>query len=513
MAEAIFTELGKQAIAGGSAVGSELRDDPAFDKLESELSKLASPVHSASIDWKLIIELSSILLSQKGKDLLVACYLVGALFETKRLEGLADGLGVVADMLETYWETLFPTLKRMRGRRNALQWLIDRIQQRSLDAEWTDPAAQKQALLDLLLSNLSRIDAVLREKDDDAPSVRSIQNFVKSIPAIAPASQVNTESTNSVPAEKSGLSGDIGKLESSSDVERALEHHFLGLGRAAEWLLANDSTSATAFRLSRIAAWSSVESLPPAQDGQTKIPPPISQLVDALERLETTQSDVEVVQFVQTQINNYPFWLDLNLAAVNALTRLGDKFNTARKEVCRETKSFTGRLQGIELLTFAGGMPFCNSSTTRWLSTLAGPIGGDAITERAKSTKSADAVAIAISNAKAMAAKDDLLGAANCLQQQLQQTTSARDQLLLRIQLCELMLQYRPNASLLPFVKPMLDIVQKHELSTWDPEISLDAFKVAYNVFSQDEQNRSAADAVLEKMIALDAGIAVKILM
>lgn len=72
-----ISELGKLPIEGESPVGAEVRGEPAFDLLEVELSKLSSPVHSASIDWNRITQLSVELLSTKGKDLMVACYLTG----------------------------------------------------------------------------------------------------------------------------------------------------------------------------------------------------------------------------------------------------------------------------------------------------------------------------------------------------------------------------------------------------------------------------------------------------
>ena len=123
--------LGQQPIDGALPAGNDVRDDPLYEAVEAEIAKLSSPVHSASIQWEVVTQLCTELLATKGKDLMVACYLTGGLYETRSLRGLAEGLTVVADMLQTYWDTLYPPIKRIRGRRNAVQWLMDRLQQRA----------------------------------------------------------------------------------------------------------------------------------------------------------------------------------------------------------------------------------------------------------------------------------------------------------------------------------------------------------------------------------------------
>ena len=75
--------------------------------------------------------MSTSLLTAKGKDILVACYLAGGLLQTRGLPGLHDGARILADLLETYWDQLYPPLARLRARRNAVQWLIDRIRAHS----------------------------------------------------------------------------------------------------------------------------------------------------------------------------------------------------------------------------------------------------------------------------------------------------------------------------------------------------------------------------------------------
>ncbi|SFU61263.1 type VI secretion system protein VasJ [Polaromonas sp. YR568] len=513
----LISELGKQPIPGADPVGSEVREEPAFELLEAELAKLSSAVNSPTMDWNKVTQLAAELLGTKGKDLLVACYLTAGLLETRGLYGLADGLKVVGDLVQTYWDTLYPPLKRMRGRRNALQWLIDRVQQRATETDWASLPPQEGDLVAQLNDRVRAIDAVVADKDSEAPSVRTLLSLINSLTVaeviVAPP---EPEPGAAAPAPAAGATGEAAPppatllLDSASNVERALEDACSRMGSLAEWFLANDSSNPLSYRLNRTAAWSTLEALPPADAGQTRLPPPISQVTDALVRLKDSQADAELVQFAEAQLAVFPFWLDLNAICAAALGRMGSGFASARQEVCNETSRLLARLPGLEQLSFAGGMPFADGDTQDWLATLG--IGSFTGSGRpAASGRERDEVTAAIRNARSLAANDDLASAAACLQDQLALHPSAREQLLLQIRLCELLLEHRPGAMLKAFAQTVVESIDRHELTVWDPAMALDGLKVAYGVMTRDEEDRSKADALLARIVGLDAGMAVKL--
>jgi len=513
----LISELGTQPIPGAQPVGNEVREEPAFELLEAELAKLSSAVNSPNMDWNKVTQLSAELLGTKGKDLLVACYLTAGLLETRGLYGLADGLKVVGDLVQTYWDTLYPPLKRMRGRRNALQWLIDRVQQRATETDWASLPPQEGELVAQLNERVRAIDAVVADKDSEAPSVRTLLSLIGTLTVAEvklpdpepPAAAAAAPSAPGVPGEAPPPPATL-LLDSASNVERALEDACSRMGSLAEWFLANDSSNPLSYRLNRTAAWSTLEALPPADAGQTRIPPPISQVSDALVRLKDSQSDAELVQFAEAQLAAFPFWLDLNAICAAALGRMGSGFASARQEVCNETSRLLARLPGLEQLSFAGGTPFADSDTQDWLATLGvGSFTGSG--RPAPSGRERDEVTAAIRNARSLAANDDLASAAACLQDQLALHPSAREQLLLQIRLCELLLQHRPGAALKAFAQAVVESIDRHELTVWDPAMALDGLQVAYGVMTRDEEDRSAADALLARIVTLDAGMAVKL--
>lgn len=65
-------------------------------------------------NWRKVGEQASELLG-KTKDLRVAAWLTRAELATRGLPGLADGLKLIATLLETFWDSLYPMLDRDEG--------------------------------------------------------------------------------------------------------------------------------------------------------------------------------------------------------------------------------------------------------------------------------------------------------------------------------------------------------------------------------------------------------------
>lgn len=505
----IISELGKQPIEGPLPAGNEVRNEPAFDRLEAEITKLSSPINSTSVDWALVTQVSVELLSTTGKDLMVACYLAGGLLETRSLSGLSEGLRIIADMLETYWETLYPPLKRIRGRRNALQWLIDRVQQRSGEISWTSLPPQDAALLAQMQTNLETIDAVLADKDTEAPSTRSLQTLVRALPVKEEVQATKLVQTSVM--AKTAHNGPPPALapESEEQADSALEEVFAKIVPIAEWLLDADLSNPLPYRLGRITAWTTINSLPLNNAGQTQISAPISQLVDALDRLKTSQVDEDLVHFSEAQLLAFPFWLDLNYICAEALGRMGSNFEAASREVSSKTALLVARLPDVQNLAFIGGMPFADGNTIAWLADLTS-IKGNGDSRDAIKQGEESAIVAALGNARALAASDDVTGAVKCLQQQLDIASSPRDKLFLHIRLCELLLQQRPGAALDGFAHLLVDTIDRHQLAEWDAELTLDGLQIAYKVMTRNDDGKVAAVDLLKRIVSLNPIIAVK---
>lgn len=522
-----YSTLGKQPISEAQPAGSDVRGEDNFDLLQNEIAKMSNPTTSGTLDWQQVVTLAAGLLGGKGKDILVGCYLTGGLLQTRGLPGLLDGLQVLSDMLETYWDTMYPPLARLRARRNALDWLLDRIRMHGEENDWSALPQQEIELVEGLRSRLQAIDAVLSEKDSEASSMRPALSQVgtipvKEVPVEAPAASESASSgaspSSAVATSNSGTASmaagpalSSAPPESTEGAEQAVGEALERLAALAAWYNETDLSKAQAYGLNRIAAWAGVDTLPPVRGAHTMLPAPVPQVADALRNLVRLQSNEDIVRFAEAQLPNFPFWLDLNCAAAQALERLGENYDAARREVSGHTALLLTRLPGVEQLAFNGGMPFADADTQQWLQGLAISGGGDAGGSAAKPAGKRDDVQAVFARASALAAENDLAGAAGWLQKAIDQNVAPAAKLQLRIHLCELLFTERPGANLDAFAHAIVADVDRFQLTTWDPPLALNGLQAAYNILARNDDDKPGADALLARIASLDAATAVKL--
>lgn len=522
-----ISQLGKQPIRDTEPCGIDVRDAPDFERLQAEIGKLSNPAATGTVDWPHIERLSTTLLETVGKDVLVASYLAHALLNTRGLPGLADGLRILADLLQTWWEQLHPPLRRLRARRNAIEWLLERTRAHADEHDWSVQPPLPAATIGVLRAALDTIDAVLSEKDGDAPSLRPLKNLVDTIPVEPDPTPVETAPEPATPtppdfdraspaAPIAGMpptlapppafagTGAPATPDSTESAARALEATLDHLANLAAWYGEAEPADALGFRLRRIAAWAAIEHAPPAADGQTALPGPIAPIRDAFQQLLTRQADQDIVNFAETQLRQWPLWLDLNAASAAALGRLGDAWSAAHREVCDQARALMNRLPGIAQLRFAGGMPFASADTLQWLETLAGTAGASDAALR-------DPLQPVLARARALAASDDLVGAARCVQQALEQQSGAGARVRLRAALCDILLAHRPGAKIDAFARAVVAEIERYDVAAWDPPLAADALRAAYAILSRDDANASEADALLARIAPLDAAAAVRL--
>ncbi|MCK5943221.1 MAG: type VI secretion system ImpA family N-terminal domain-containing protein, partial [Planctomycetes bacterium] len=146
--------LGTEAISEANPAGESVRYEPEFDQLGTEIEKLSS-VEQTPVDWRLVNELASGLLKSKGKDLLVGSYLACGLLEKHGYVGLAAGIDLLNGLVDNFWDGLFPELRRLRARINALEWLGGRLE-KVLEAR-PDPADGDRDALQACIAGLSKL--------------------------------------------------------------------------------------------------------------------------------------------------------------------------------------------------------------------------------------------------------------------------------------------------------------------------------------------------------------------
>ena len=509
--------LGKEGIDEKSPTGINIRYEPEFDELQAEIDKLSSPTSSGSFDWKKVIKISTEILAGKSKDLLVASYLAVALIHTKKIDGLSIGLQIYGDLLEFFWDDLFPPKKRLRGRIGAIEWWLEKS---TAVLEQLQPDPLPPGKIEELKEASARVDRLLNDYLDEPPSVRGIERFLDMIPGTAEKA-VETE------APKKAEQGDSGtraqprpqkerppsepeSIASDEDAQKVFRAGLQNIRKAALHLRDSDIGNPAPYRWTRFAAWASVASSPPASDGKTMIPPPAPQILADLNSLREAANWEGLVKLAETTLLQSIFWLDLNRFTWEGLTNMGDQYQEAQNAVNQETGLLLHRFPELPQLSFSDGMPLADNDTRQWIASIGlGSNGGD---EPAGSISSAgsdgknEAQEQAIQEAMALARKKKAPGAIQILQQGLQNSVSPREKLRWRMALSEVLIRTKKTGLVVPHLEDILDILDTYRLEEWDSTLAVKALKTVYAGFEADtsESSKQQANKILFRISRLD---------
>jgi type VI secretion system protein VasJ len=467
-------------------------------------------------------------LAGKSKDILVASYFAVSQIHQNQLDGLGVGITVYHDIIETYWEDLYPKKKRMKGRINAIEWWIGRTETALAQVK---PVSMSSETKDGILENLEKIQTMLDNKLPEAPLVRPIlralDNFKavskeEPVPEAPPPQEKIPEPVTSAPAAAPVASPQPEAVEmaSEADAQKIAASGFKIIGRAASYLINNHSVSPLGYRYARMSVWSSIEDLPMAADGnKTIIPPPDLQFVNILKDLKAKGNFKNLLEAAESKVVELIFWLDLNRYAAEALTGLGDQYEKAKDAVCMETAFFLNRLSGLDGLAFADGTPFADNETKEWIR----EIGFSDVTEMAapvtpispsgEDGQGKNVLAEEIANAHMLAKTKKLKEAVELLSDNLKKSVSDKEKLLWRIGLSQVLIGSKKADMTLPHLEHILSDIEDYKLEKWDPDIALNGYKTVLAALKtqKDDDAKSKAKDILGKIAKLDAVEAFKI--
>jgi type VI secretion system ImpA/VasJ family protein len=178
-------------ISDENPCGENARYEPAYEELLNEIGKLEA-VDAGEPDWNGVFTKAAGLLEKKTKDMTVVGSLAVALLKKERFKGLASGLLAYLWLVQSFWEKLFPSWQRMRGRSNAYSWMTAQLQA-TLQTLEPKPAEHEDLLV--CKQHFEALDAYLREKFAELhPRVADLKRLLdyfieqtKAVQAAAPA--------------------------------------------------------------------------------------------------------------------------------------------------------------------------------------------------------------------------------------------------------------------------------------------------------------------------------------
>jgi type VI secretion system protein VasJ len=382
--EAITKPVSADAPAGAAA-----RYEPEYEELKAEIEKLGTG-GSAAVDWSRVNSLATTILESKSKDLVVATYFALALFQRDGYTGLANGIQAIQALCSTFWDDMFPPLKRKRARVSAIDWLTERA---TADAKGREPKADEKEQVEACIGRLNDLDTVLDEKfGEDAPAVGDLRGTLKEwlgrmasatptpsqTATPSPASGATAAAPTASPAAPSGADIDLSTPEG---VGRALRQTLTTLRTIANRIRAEDALSPVPYRLTRVAAWLPMAKAPPETGGETRIPGPdnVEATLQRFEELATAEEWAKLLEQAEDRFIRSPAWLDMQRFVHAALVGSGRAGERAADAVRSELAFHLRRHPGLPNLRFAGGEPFADDETHSWIAreVLAGEGGGE----------------------------------------------------------------------------------------------------------------------------------------
>ncbi len=508
-------ELGKTPVTENQPAGEDVRFEANYEALSDEIEKLSSPTASGAVDWPRVIELCETILSGQSKDLLVACYLCTALTRTQGWEGLETGVHVLRDLVETFWDTLYPVKKRVKGRINALAWWEEKTR---AEVAGLPPGAWPKDRRDGLLGDLDALDRFLGDNLDGAPMLQRLMHAVdgalsEASEAQTPAEAAPPETPPPEPAERKSTAPPPPPQPSpqpaaaspnagDEDPETLLESGLGLVARASDLLAARDPMDPRVLRLNRIAAWMSVETLPPDDKGTTRLPPPDEQVASALERLHANGGWQDLLASAESHVPQFLFWLDLSRYSAEALDHL--QRPEAREAVEAETRLYAMRLPGVERLRFTDGRPFADEETRDWLSSLKQGPGADEAPAPAGGSLEAK-VAEAVNRSRDLVKENKIGEALESLLEGRNTAGAARERFLWQLGLCRLLLQARQETLIGAHVKAALAALDEFKVEQWEPALAVEALVLALKgLRGEGEEQETAREGLIRRIALLD---------
>jgi type VI secretion system protein VasJ len=526
--------LGVSPINPENPAGEDVRYQPIFEGLQSEIDKLSSPSAAAvSVDWGKVADLASEILSDKSKDLLVAAYFCVSQITLGGVEGLELGLRVYADLLDNFWDGLFPAKKRMRGRIAAVEWWVERSE---IAIGQLSPTTVNESILSRIRTLCEHIDSVLGQHlPDPRPAVHPVLRAVEAIPqlenpAAPPASENLSEQHGEAVLNAKEIAAPQHLPPSTSAPEvRAPQKTESDPGNSFSTLVRSMQSLATtvfeqnqadplSYRLLRFSMWAPLVNLPPVADGKTIIPPPDPQMAAIVRDLFARGDWRQVVSAAEYQLSQYIFWLDLNRFSAIALENLGSPYKKAADCLAQETAFFLVRFPELVSFRFSDGTPFADKETEDWLQSVSP--GSSALSMEQlpiSGSNSSDVVSEQIvsimQQSEDLVRGKNLLGAVSLLQQELQQAVSVKDKMLWRLALCRLLVVSNNATLAVPHFDHILADIKRYKLDKWDPAFALQGLKAVWAGYQKvsDKALKEQAVRVLHQISRINPVEAIRI--
>ncbi len=337
-------------------------EDPGYDddfqRIREEVNKLSG------IDTGLICQLAEKVLTTAAKDIRVATYYCWARLHQDGETGFAEGLELMAGLLQRYGTQLHP--QRERSRKPALEWLAG---SRVLDSLSLWPEVVRDDALRTVGALLLIRDSLGTELEASRPELNALYSALVSrlikaggVDAVVPQNIGNKAQSQSSSFTTEHDAPVLSRITSGQDL--------LAQARTlTEYLREQPDGWLAAHRLMKSLRHDTLSAIPaPDAEGKTRIEPPRADQRAMLKRLYLQQSWLEILEQADSTFSRGAnhLWLDLQWYIHQALMKSGQ--NVLADIITADLKGLLRRLTGLETLAFNDGTPFADEVTLNWIN-------------------------------------------------------------------------------------------------------------------------------------------------
>jgi type VI secretion system protein VasJ len=506
---AAVAALGTTPIAGANPGGVSARYEPEFEKLAGEIAKLESVEGKSSIKWDIVVENATALLTSKSKDLLVVSYLTLGLLQEDGYSGLAAGFTACRDMLNTFWENLFPEKARLRARSQALQWMAERVTP-ALQERSSASKSDKEALT-AAVNVLGEIATFAQGKfEEGGPAFNELQSAVQdklySVPADeAPPSSdsSSSDSSQSAPAQEAPAAPVQKEVDSPDAAREALTEMRERRIKAATVLREANPADPLPYRLLRSIVWEDLLDAPSANaEGVTEKSGGDAGFAGSMEDKLEKGEYAAVIPECEAKLAADPLWLDVNFFLYRAMEGLAKPYAAARRTLGAEVVRIVRSCPALLDVKFSDGTPMAGEATKLWILHELG-----ALPAKTASAAGANGLDTALAEARKLVARKNFPEAAGLLQKESRTAVNRRDRFLGRLYLARLCAEAGRMDLALPQLEGLDEEGRKFALEEWEPSLALEIARELWRCHKASAAPEKAAE-YYGRLCRLDLGAA-----
>jgi len=377
-----------QQVNGG--VGEDISYDELFEAIKEETDKL-SGLDGSACDWSAVAVNAEELLTDKSKDFRVGCYWATTKLREGTLESALDALVFLKELTETYWDDMYPPLRRIRARAGMAGWMAENGGEPLMEVKLKPADREMITTIDTVRKELQ---ALWQEKfGDQYPSMAKVNDAVRHLDRTcpkekpkaepkppAPVAQTTTGAAPPTAPPAAGASGGAGlgvEIVDAASVMKALEPLSRLLIQLARTLRAEKPENMLSYRFMRQGAWMELAQAPPTpNDGKSLVPPPPVAIKQRFDALAASDDWLTLLNEAEQQGSEYILWLDPHRYTAMAMDRLGALFLKAKKELLMQVALLLQRIPTMPQVPFNDGTGFADGATQMWIENEVLPVFG-----------------------------------------------------------------------------------------------------------------------------------------